>query len=73
VFNLEFCAFAYLGFKLGSVERRNSLVVVKAVGDKSESSSGNIGKSVQSAVSFFMCTLNCHTDSPGGTSINNPV
>jgi hypothetical protein len=43
----------YLGFKLGSVERRNSLVVAKAVGDKSESSSGNIVKSVQSAVSFF--------------------
>lgn len=53
----------YLNFKLGSGEKRNSLVVTKAVGDSSESSSGSIVKSVQTAVSFLMSMLNFHTDS----------
>lgn len=47
----------YLSFKLVSGERRNSLVVAKAVGDKSESSSGSIVKSVQNAVSFFFMSI----------------
>lgn len=53
----------YLNFKLGSGEKRNSLVVAKAVGDSSESSSGSTVKSVQTAVSFLMSMLNFHTDS----------
>lgn len=53
----------YLNFKLGSGKKRNNLVVAKAVADSSESSSGSIVKSVQTAVSFFMSTLNRHTDS----------